>query len=294
MRTARGAWIHGIFVIFAQRDKKRQQQQNFCTSKYSRFFLSKPFVLVGGLIVPLCDILPCFFQLEPFMDETFLKQVFLMMGEHLMNAKVVRNKFSGVSLGYGFLEFGDEQTAQRVLHRCNNKTIPNTSPPKRLKLNHATFGLPQQKEYALFVGELTPDVDDLRLFNVFSAKYSSVKSAKGDKKQQQPVFIIYNPNCTLSLVKEMVGWVSGRTNSMTKISIHLVNIVTLQLTLLLAAILSDTGCVAVVMDDNGISKGYGFVRFTSEADQQNALVEMQHSRRVGSKPIRLSLATPKK
>ena len=42
------------------------------------------------------------------------------------------------------------------------------------------------------------------------------------------------------------------------------------------------------------SKGFGFVRFSDEADQQKALIEMQHMTGIGRKPIRVGLAAPKK
>ncbi|PVF99527.1 hypothetical protein CPB86DRAFT_703059 [Serendipita vermifera] len=53
-------------------------------------------------------------------------------------------------------------------------------------------------------------------------------------------------------------------------------------------------CNAKVMVDSvtGISKGYGFVRFTSEEDQKRALVEMQ-GLYCKSRPMRLSTATAK-
>ncbi|XP_076368029.1 tRNA Selenocysteine associated protein [Tachypleus tridentatus] len=169
-------------------------------------------------------------DLEPYMDENFLKQAFMLMGENLLHAKVIKNKFTGLLTGYGFLEFGDEAVAQRVLHRCNGKIVPNTSPPKRFKLNHASYGKEhlQQKEHSLFVGDLSPEVDDLALYNAFSSKYPSVKAAK------------------------------------------------------------------VVLDQGGISKGYGFVRFMLESEYQAALVEMQNAAIVGSKPIRVSIATPRR
>ncbi|XP_033737149.1 uncharacterized protein LOC117325196 isoform X36 [Pecten maximus] len=50
----------------------------------------------------------------------------------------------------------------------------------------------------------------------------------------------------------------------------------------------------VVLENSGRSKGYGFVRFSEETDQQRALIEMQHMTGIGSKPIRVSLATPKR
>ena len=42
----------------------------------------------------------------------------------------------------------------------------------------------------------------------------------------------------------------------------------------------------------GQSRGYGFVRFGDEADQQRALVEMQGVY-CGNRPMRISTATPK-
>ncbi|KAK9729352.1 hypothetical protein K7432_000393 [Basidiobolus ranarum] len=49
----------------------------------------------------------------------------------------------------------------------------------------------------------------------------------------------------------------------------------------------------VVMDPlTGMSKGYGFVRFGDENEQQRAMVEMQGAY-CGSRPIRISVAVPK-
>ena len=43
---------------------------------------------------------------------------------------------------------------------------------------------------------------------------------------------------------------------------------------------------------SGMSRGYGFVRFADEADQQRALNEMQGVY-CGNRPMRISTATPK-
>ena len=50
----------------------------------------------------------------------------------------------------------------------------------------------------------------------------------------------------------------------------------------------------VVQDGSGLSRGYGFVRFTSEEDQQAALIEMQRFESLGKKCIRVSVATQKR
>jgi RNA recognition motif-containing protein len=42
----------------------------------------------------------------------------------------------------------------------------------------------------------------------------------------------------------------------------------------------------------GLSRGYGFVRFLDETEQQRAMVEMQGVY-CGSRPMRISVATPK-
>ena len=42
------------------------------------------------------------------------------------------------------------------------------------------------------------------------------------------------------------------------------------------------------------SKGFGFVRFSDEHEQQRALIEMQHMTGLGRRPIKVSLASIKK
>lgn len=49
----------------------------------------------------------------------------------------------------------------------------------------------------------------------------------------------------------------------------------------------------VMYDEGGVSRGYGFVRFSDETEQKRALIEKQNSLDLGSRPIRVSLATPK-
>jgi len=166
-------------------------------------------------------------DLETYMDENFIKQAFTTMGESAIYVKIMRNRYTGQPFGYGFVEFESEDVALRVLHRVNGKLVPSSSPPKRFKLNHANHGHPFNKEFSLFVGDLTPEVDDLALYKAFSIWYPSCKVAR------------------------------------------------------------------VVLDATGRSRGYGFVRFTEEYEQQQALQQMQNYTGLGGKPIRVSLATPK-
>ena len=45
----------------------------------------------------------------------------------------------------------------------------------------------------------------------------------------------------------------------------------------------------VVLDESGFSKGYGFVRFGNEQEQQHALGCMTGEMGLGSKPIKVSI-----
>lgn len=54
--------------------------------------------------------------------------------------------------------------------------------PVRFRLNHAGGGATrpsQDKEYSLWVGDLTPEVDDYTLYKAFAARYPSIRTAKG-------------------------------------------------------------------------------------------------------------------
>ncbi|CAI9726980.1 selenocysteine 1-associated 1-like [Octopus vulgaris] len=168
-------------------------------------------------------------DLEPYMDEGFITQAFSYFGETVVSVKIIRNKQTGVPAGYCFVELSSPEMAHRAMLRLNGKIVPNSIPPKRFKLNRASYGKEHLStpEYSLFVGDLSDDVDDYELYSAFSKCFRSCSAAK------------------------------------------------------------------VVLDNYGRSKGYGFVRFTDESEQQKAMFEMQHVS-IGRRPIRVSLATPKR
>ena len=51
--------------------------------------------------------------------------------------------------------------------------------------------------------------------------------------------------------------------------------------------------VSVVLDTTGYSKGYGFIRFLEEREQQSALSNMMGATGLGTKPLKVSMAVPK-
>ena len=155
------------------------------------------------------------------------------LGE-VVNVKVIKDKVTGGSAGYCFIDFPSAAAASKLLATYNGTTVPGSS--KVFKLNWATHSAPgqtafpmpdRQSDLSIFVGDLAPEVNDYALLTLFQTRYASVKSAR------------------------------------------------------------------VVMDaSTSMSKGYGFVKFGDEEEQQRAMTEMQ-GQFCGSRQIRISSATPK-
>ncbi|XP_039595713.1 tRNA selenocysteine 1-associated protein 1-like isoform X1 [Polypterus senegalus] len=119
-------------------------------------------------------------NLEPYMDEKFIAQAFVTMGETVTGVRIIRNRITGSTAGYCFVEFADEVTAERCLLKINGKPLPGATPPKRFKLNRATYGkqADNSPEYSVFVGDLTSDVDDGMLYEFFLSRYPSCRGGK--------------------------------------------------------------------------------------------------------------------
>ncbi|XP_066147452.1 tRNA selenocysteine 1-associated protein 1 [Euwallacea fornicatus] len=120
-------------------------------------------------------------SLEPYMTESFILTAFRKMGECPLSVKVMRNKFTGEPAGYCFVHFANDEEAIDAMHKLNSKPIPGTTPVVRFRLNNASNNANRQfvdREFSVWVGDLSPDVDDYNLYRVFSSKYTTIKTAK--------------------------------------------------------------------------------------------------------------------
>jgi RNA recognition motif-containing protein len=119
-------------------------------------------------------------DLHHWMDENYLHGCFAYTGQ-VFSVKVIRNKQTGQSEGYGFVEFYSRATAEKVLQSYNGSVMPNTE--QNFRLNWATFSAGDKRsdagsDLSIFVGDLAADVTDAMLQETFATKYSSVKAAK--------------------------------------------------------------------------------------------------------------------
>jgi len=115
------------------------------------------------------------------MNEAFIMEAFRRMGEPATGVIHKKNKFTGDPAGYCFVQFPTDEMALNAMHKLNGKVVPQTNPPVRFRLNHAGGGATrpsQDKEYSLWVGDLTPEVDDYTLYKAFAARYPSIRTAK--------------------------------------------------------------------------------------------------------------------
>ncbi|KAL8154006.1 hypothetical protein V2J09_011766 [Rumex salicifolius] len=119
-------------------------------------------------------------DLHHWMDEQYLHSCFTPSYE-IANIKVIRNKQTGFSEGYGFVEFNSHATAEKALQSYGSSMMPNTD--QSFRLNWASFSTGDKRsengsDHSIFVGDLAADVTDSLLLETFANKYPSVKAAK--------------------------------------------------------------------------------------------------------------------
>ncbi|KAF9617332.1 hypothetical protein IFM89_035313 [Coptis chinensis] len=118
-------------------------------------------------------------NLRSWMDQHYLNACFAPCGE-VFCSKVVRNKQTDASEGYGLLKFSTHAAAEKVFKTYNRTTMPQTEQPFRLNwesLNRGDKRSDLDSEYSLFVGNLAPDVSHTVLQETFACIYPSVIGA---------------------------------------------------------------------------------------------------------------------
>ncbi|XP_042478309.1 polyadenylate-binding protein RBP45-like isoform X3 [Macadamia integrifolia] len=120
-------------------------------------------------------------DLQYWMEESYINCCFAAYAGEVVSVKVIRNKQTGQSDGYGFIEFVSRAAADRILQTYNGTPMPNAE--QNFRLNWATFSSGDRRQddgtdFSIFVGDLASDVTDYMLQETFRSHYPSIKGAK--------------------------------------------------------------------------------------------------------------------
>ncbi|KAL5077921.1 hypothetical protein RYX36_016905 [Vicia faba] len=116
-------------------------------------------------------------DLQYWMDKNYLYQCFSHTSE-VGSVKVIRNKQTNQSEGYGLLEFTSHSGDERVLQSFNGTIMPNGG--QNFRLNWASFSSSEKRhndsrDHTIFVEDLAADVTDYHLTEVFRTQYNSAR-----------------------------------------------------------------------------------------------------------------------
>ena len=112
-------------------------------------------------------------DVQPWMDESFIMNAFNSYNFYPKNIKLIHDKLTRELKNYCFISFLTIEEANNCLLFLTGKTIPNTQ--IKFKLNWANYFSTFNK--SIYVGNLSPDVDDISLYKLFKERYPSVHHA---------------------------------------------------------------------------------------------------------------------
>ncbi|KIK64784.1 hypothetical protein GYMLUDRAFT_71188 [Collybiopsis luxurians FD-317 M1] len=208
-------------------------------------------------------------DLEPWMDEEYAKQVCSLMGWDPISIKIPRPTSDSATsqlannAGYCLLTFPSQAHAATVLAGLSGNppiTMPNSTKP--FTMNWAqVVPAATSAQSASFAPSVTPTASQPypKEFSIF------VGDLAPETSNSDLVAVFRNP---------VLGLRNDREPKFIR------------------PFLSCKSAKIMLDPVTGISRGYGFVRFTDEADQQRALIEM-HGLYCLSRPMRISPATAK-
>jgi len=251
-------------------------------------------------------------NLAPQLTDQLLYEIFSTIGP-LEGCKVIKDKNTGYSAGYGFVDFYDPTAASYALNSMNGRKIYGYE----IKVNWASAG---QKEdtsthYHIFVGDLSPEIDDQALHNAF-LPFGSISDARvmrdpNTNRSRGYGFVAFRRKEDAErAMSEMNGeWLGGRpircnwANQKSKLpdtgdyisvsnqtsqlntTVYIGNLAPETSEAILRTIFQDYGTIEEIKMQT--DKGFGFVRYTQHDSAARAIVAI-NGRMICSKAVRCS------
>ncbi|KAJ2545252.1 hypothetical protein EV175_005824, partial [Coemansia sp. RSA 1933] len=231
------------------------------------------------------------------MDDERISQIWARVGESV-TVKTIRDRLTGGPANYCFLEFPTQAEAERILATYNGKPMPLTF-DRPFRLNWASgvalgYGSP-------FMQLGLPPSSSLGSFQQQHGRShpSDVDGAPFDNNGMQPAATAPPPpppppaTNTVAATHSHQSSIDGPEYSLF-VGDLASEVTDVQLAHEFRCRYPSVRAAKVVTDPiTMLPRGYGFVRFGDEADQQRALAEMQ-GHHIGARAIRVSTATPKR
>ncbi|KAJ2083020.1 hypothetical protein H4R24_001136 [Coemansia sp. RSA 988] len=223
-------------------------------------------------------------DIEPWMDESYIRRIWAHMGEMVV-VKMIRDRLTGGAANYCFLELPNQAEAERMLAMYNGKAMPQPL-DRMFRLNWAAGPMgPSLLSTPLECSGVSGGMAFPS--NAVQAPTTAVNSA--------PLGGLAFPN---GVVQIPATAANGSTAEGAEYSLFVGDlapeVTDVQLAQEFRCRYASVRTAKVVTDPvTQQARGYGFVRFSDEADHQRALLEMQ-GYVIGTRAIRVSTATPKR
>ena len=112
-------------------------------------------------------------NIEPLMTEEIIMKSFNDYGFYPSSIKMIKDKRLNLMRNYCFINFDDMSEANKALIQLNGKKLKNAN--LTFKLNWANQNSKENPN--VYVGNLSPEIDDIELYNLFKERYPSVHHA---------------------------------------------------------------------------------------------------------------------
>ncbi|KAK7321679.1 hypothetical protein VNO77_32543 [Canavalia gladiata] len=267
-------------------------------------------------------------NLDKAIDHKALHDTFSSFG-HILSCKIATDG-SGQSKGYGFVQFDNEESAQNAIDKLNGMLINDKQvyvghflrkQDRENAFNKTKFN----NVYVKNLSDSTTDEDFKKIFGEYGTITSAVVMRDADGKSKCFGFVNFeNPDDAAKAVEALNGkkfddkeWYVGKAQKKSEreqelkgrfeqsikeaadkfqgVNLYLKNLDDTISDEKLKELFSEYGTITsckVMRDPNGISRGSGFVAFSTPDEASRALAEM-NGKMIAGKPLYVALAQRK-
>ena len=120
------------------------------------------------------------------MSDEYFRVLFAKYGD-IRSARIIRNKTTGYSYGFGFVDYFNTEDAERAIESLNGSNCKN----KKIKVSYARPSSDEIKNANLYVSNLPPNYNEKDVCNLFS-KYGEIIQCRLLGSRAGTAFVLFN------------------------------------------------------------------------------------------------------